>query len=89
MSTPQPVPDMEVVREQIRKTRKDKGLSQQELAEKAKVSQRTVSAIETGSMDPSVKTLLAILAVLGLGFLLYQQMKGGRLKYEQRTSDPG
>lgn len=69
--------DIDTIREKIREARLAQGLTQEQLAEKAGVSQRTVSAIERGGMDPSLKTLLVILGALGLGFVLYQLWKGG------------
>jgi putative transcriptional regulator len=72
-----PAPDMNVIRQQIREARQAKGFTQEQLAEQAGVSQRSISAIEKGSMDPSVKTLLLILGALGIGLGLYLTWKGG------------
>lgn len=42
-------------------------LSQQELAERVGVSRQTISAIEKGDYNPSIKLCLAICKVLGKG----------------------
>lgn len=46
----------------IAKFRKDKGLSQQELADAIAVSRKTISTIETGRFIPSVIIALKIAA---------------------------
>jgi len=43
--------------ERVRELRKEKGLSQEELAEKVKVDVRTIVAIETGKRNPTFKTI--------------------------------
>ncbi|SFT68957.1 Uncharacterized conserved protein, Tic20 family [Lishizhenia tianjinensis] len=48
----------------IRNTRKQKGLSQEELAEAAKVNLRTIQRIEKGDNEPRGKTLQLICAAL-------------------------
>ena len=50
----------------IRSARKDAGLSQEDLAHLAGTSQRTIRAIETGTGNPSLKTVVAAANVLGL-----------------------
>ncbi|GGE08410.1 hypothetical protein GCM10011390_29370 [Aureimonas endophytica] len=47
--------------------RKAVGLSQAELAAKAKLRPATVSDIESGKIDPRLSTLRALAAALGLG----------------------
>jgi transcriptional regulator with XRE-family HTH domain len=50
----------------VRLARSKSGLTQAELAERAGVSQQTVSAYETGRMDPTVTTLLKLVEAAGL-----------------------
>ena len=50
----------------IRRTRKQRRLSQQELGAKAGLRQETISLIENGQTDTGVATLLAVLAALDL-----------------------
>lgn len=50
----------EKVGENIRKLRIREGLSQQQLAEKAKLDLTSVSEIESGLRNPSLKTLYKI-----------------------------
>ncbi|MEN6348270.1 MAG: helix-turn-helix transcriptional regulator [Syntrophomonas sp.] len=50
--------------------RQEKGLTQKLLAERANVSQQTVSAIEQGKMDPSLKILITIAGILGVVLLI-------------------
>jgi len=69
--------DLKRIHEQIKNIRKEKSISQKELAKKANVSQQTVSAIERGKMDPSLKILLAILGVLGVSLLIKALSKKG------------
>lgn len=46
--------------------RKDKALSQQELADAAQVSRTTVTEIESGHRSPQPRTRRALAAVLGV-----------------------
>lgn len=48
----------------IRKMRKEKGLTQEELAEKIGVKQGAISQFECGVIQPSVNTLVKIANVL-------------------------
>lgn len=50
----------------VRLARSKSGLTQAELAERAGISQQTVSAYETGRMDPTVSTILKIVEAAGL-----------------------
>ncbi|NKE10789.1 MULTISPECIES: helix-turn-helix transcriptional regulator [Kocuria] len=54
----------------IRATRKDAGLAQQELADLAGTSQRTVRSIENGTGNPSLASVVAVAQVLGLRVLV-------------------
>lgn len=49
----------------IRMARRDAGLTQVELAKRARTSQAAVSAYESGRRSPSVETLCRILAAAG------------------------
>jgi putative transcriptional regulator len=69
--------------EQIKELRIQKDLTQKELADKLKVSQQTISAIENGRMDPSLKLVTAIAGVLGVAMLIGAAaafLKGGNEK---------
>ncbi len=48
----------------VRKFRKDNGLTQQDLAEKVDVSRQTIIAIEKGNYTPSVFLVLKIAKIL-------------------------
>jgi transcriptional regulator with XRE-family HTH domain len=50
----------------IEETRKGKGLSADELAEKAGVGRATVIRVEAGAPNPAITTILAIANALGL-----------------------
>lgn len=52
--------------DKIKIIRKEKGLSQIELAKKCNVPQSTIGRIENHSMNPSIDTLINILDVLNL-----------------------
>ena len=56
--------------QQLKTLRTERSISQRELAEKTKVSQQTISLIESGKMDPSLKLLTAIAVVLGVVLLI-------------------
>lgn len=48
----------------VRRVRADKGLTQQELAERAGLHKTQITELELGKRPPTVKTLAAILAAL-------------------------
>lgn len=50
----------------LREIRQQKGMTQKELAEKAGLNQSTVSLLEQGKIDPTLKTALTIGAILGV-----------------------
>lgn len=52
--------------ENIRKIRKLKGFSQQNLADEIKVDQKTISRIEKGDLSPKFETLVAISKALSI-----------------------
>lgn len=54
----------------VRTLRIEKGLSQMELANKSGVSQQTISLLENGYINVSLKTLVKILNALGYGIIL-------------------
>ncbi|MDQ0093922.1 helix-turn-helix transcriptional regulator [Paeniglutamicibacter psychrophenolicus] len=51
---------------EIRRARKDAGLTQGKLADLAEVSERTVRALETATGNPSLRAVASVLNVLGL-----------------------
>lgn len=52
--------------ESIRAARKEAGLTQEDLANLAQTSQRTIRAIETGTGNPTIRAVAAAAEVLGL-----------------------
>lgn len=71
----------------LRKLRKDKGLTQKELAEKLGVVAKTVSKWETGNGFPDVSTLSALADALGVnersllcGSLIQNKQDSGNIK---------
>lgn len=50
----------------LQRIRKEKGMSQKELADALGVTQGTVSAWESGRWDPTVENLRAVTKVLGV-----------------------
>ncbi len=52
--------------ESLRRMRREKGLSQQELADLADVGQDSISAIETGKHEPHPRTLRKLAKALGI-----------------------
>ena len=58
------------LRQEMRERRKAKGWNQEELAQKAGLSQRHISGIETGKIVPRYDTLLDILRVLDRDLVL-------------------
>ena len=55
--------------EVIKQLRKEKGLTQQDLAEKSKVSQAHIARIENGTVDPRLSTVNALLGALSSDFM--------------------
>lgn len=49
----------------IKELRKEKGLTQQDLAELAEVSRQTVNSLETGRYDPSIHLAFRISRIFG------------------------
>lgn len=58
--------DLAGIAKQIRRSRKEAGLTQEELAHLAGTSERTVRAIETATGNPSLRAVAAVAGVLGL-----------------------
>lgn len=65
--------------EKLKEIRKQKKMTQEELAEKLKVSQQMVSGMEKGRIDPSLKILGTIAAILGV-VIIIGLFKGGKGK---------
>jgi HTH-type transcriptional regulator/antitoxin HipB len=60
----------------VRRTRKNQGLSQTQLGEKAGLRQETISLIETGNPATKLETILSVLAALDLEFRIVPRSKG-------------
>ena len=58
--------DIEAIASNIRSARKAAGLTQEDLAQLAETSERTIRAIETGTGNPSLRAVTAAARVLGL-----------------------
>lgn len=56
--------DKLVLKNNVKKTRVEKGLSQHELADMVGVSRNTISSIETGQFSPTAKLALVICIAL-------------------------
>jgi len=60
------VPDVGMIRNEIRRLRFEQGeMTQQELAEKIKLTRQTVNAIELGKYSPTLEAAFRIAAVFG------------------------
>jgi HTH-type transcriptional regulator/antitoxin HipB len=59
----------------VRRARKNRELSQTELADKAGLRQETISLIETGNPAARLKTILAVLTALDLEFRIVARRK--------------
>lgn len=55
----------------VRLARSKAGLTQAELAERAGVTQQTISAYETGRMDPTLETLRRLVAAAGFDLRMH------------------
>lgn len=60
----------------VRRARKKRALSQQQLADTVGLRQETISLIETGNPATKIETLLAILSALDLEFQIAPRSKG-------------
>ena len=54
----------------FRTARKEKGISQEELAEKANINRTTLSKIESGIRNATLETLMRIASALGMDLKL-------------------
>ena len=57
-----------ILRNNLKKVRTEKGLSQQQLAETVGVSRNTISSIETGQFSPTAKLALILCIALDVKF---------------------
>jgi transcriptional regulator with XRE-family HTH domain len=66
--------------EAIREVRLEKRMTQAQLAERARLTQATVSRIESGSRQGDIETLAVIAAALGLAlWILIRRAEGLRM----------
>jgi transcriptional regulator with XRE-family HTH domain len=68
--------DLEAILEMIREKRKEKGVTQAEMAAKLGISQSAYKDIELGKTDLKVRTLQQIADILGINFA--NNGKGGK-----------
>ena len=66
----------------VRRGRKQRGLTQTQLGEKAGLRQATISLIETGNPAATLETILAVLAILDLEFRIVPRSKGTAAEIE-------
>jgi len=59
----------------IRTTRKEHGLTQAALAEKAGLRQATISKIESGNGATKIETVLTVIAMLGLDLSISERQR--------------
>ncbi|MGH2588563.1 MAG: helix-turn-helix domain-containing protein [Dehalococcoidia bacterium] len=62
-----------MIGEQIRRLRRERGLSQAELARKAHTSQAAIARLELGDVDPKISTLDRVCEALGADLLIALQ----------------
>jgi transcriptional regulator with XRE-family HTH domain len=73
--------------EAIRYLREEQGLSQSELARRSRLTQATISRIESGSRRGDIETLALLAAGLGLAlWILVKRAEGIRLMFHARAS---
>lgn len=63
--------------QKLKQVRLKRSLTQSALAKKAGISQQTVSAIEKGRLDPSLKILMLLAGILGVTLLIRAFSKKG------------
>lgn len=68
---------------EIRENRKRLGLTQEQLAAKAGVRQRTISDIESATGNARLDTVMRILAALELELVLRARTKGSAINVEE------
>ena len=57
-----------VLRNKLKEVRKEKNISQQELADMVGVSRNTISSLETGQYEPTAKLALVLAVALDMKF---------------------
>ena len=57
-----------ILGERLKKARKDRGLTQEQLAERAGLSARHIAKIEKGDVNPSFEVLSTLVKTLGVSF---------------------
>ena len=57
-----------VLGERLKRARKDRGLTQEQLAERAGLSTRHIAKIEKGDVNPSFEVLSTLVKTLGVSF---------------------
>lgn len=82
--------ELALLREDIRKGRKNKKITQEELAEKLEVSPTHVKHIESGHRKPSIEILFEITKILNISFgrRCFQQKRKRAHRYSQRDRPP-
>ncbi|MGI5268826.1 helix-turn-helix domain-containing protein [Nonomuraea sp. CA-218870] len=65
-SRPAPDTDPRVIGQRVRQLRQSRGVSLSELARRAGIGKATLSGVETGTRNPTLETLWAITAQLGV-----------------------
>ncbi len=70
------------VQPKIRELREHLGMTQQELAQKAGLSRKTIWSLETGNTLPNLAVLLSLAVILGVTWAALYEVKGGPI-YEE------
>lgn len=68
------------IAEQIKKIRKEKGLSQQDVADKLSMNRVQYNRIETGKSDPTINILQRIANVLDINVVEFFEAKNNGIK---------
>ncbi len=66
----------------LRRARRKAGMTQSMLGQKTGLRQATISHIESGDVDPSLKTIMNILAALDLELVIRARSKGSHRDIE-------
>ena len=61
----------------IRRRRRNAGLSQSELGAKTNLRQATISALENGERGTQLRTLIDVMAALGLEMVIRERSRSG------------
>lgn len=78
--------DLKLIGSKIQQSRKDAGLSQDELAAKAGVARGAIQQIEKGIGNPTVGTIQSLADAIGVSYLEFLAAKPGRAPVDYRDA---